>query len=117
MELYDDAIEQFQLAFKATSPTSGDGNYFNCCNMLGYCFLRNNMARPSAVWYKRGLEAPARSEEEYQAMRFDLAEAYEHLREYDKSLEYLQEVYALDINYRDVGTKIRELQEKMREEQ
>ncbi len=116
MELFDDAIEQFQLAFKASSPTSGDGNYFNCCNMLGYCFLRNNMARPSAVWYKRGLEAPARSEEEYQAMRFDLAEAYEHLGEFDRSLEYLQEVYALDINYRDVGTKIRELQEKMRQE-
>jgi len=116
MELFDDAIEQFQLAFKASSPTSGDGNYFNCCNMLGYCFLRNNMARPSAVWYKRGLEAPERSDDEYQAMRFDLADAYEHLNEYSKALECLQEVYALDINYRDVATKIREIQEKIREE-
>ncbi len=117
MELFDDAIEQFQLAFKASSPTSGDGDYFNCCNMLGYCFLRNNMARPSAVWYKRGLEAPGRSDDEYQAMRFDLAEAYEHLNECNKSLEYLQEVYALDINYRDVGSKIREIQEKIRREE
>lgn len=116
MELFDDAIEQFQLAFKASSANSGDGNYFNCCNMLGYCFLRNNMARPSAVWYKRGLEAPERSDEEYQAMRFDLADAYENLREYKKALECLQEVYALDINYRDVGTKIKEIHEKMREE-
>ncbi|KAF0244155.1 MAG: hypothetical protein FD167_3672, partial [bacterium] len=89
----------------------------NCCNMLGYCFLRNNMARPSAVWYKRGLEAPGRSDDEYQAMRFDLAEAYEHLNECNKSLEYLQEVYALDVNYRDVGSKIREIQEKIREEE
>ncbi|MBI4853172.1 MAG: tetratricopeptide repeat protein [Acidobacteria bacterium] len=116
MELFDDAIEQFQLAFKASSPASEDGNYFNCCNMLGYCFLRNNMARPSAVWYKRGLEAPNRSDEEYQAMRFDLADAYENLHEYKKALECLQEVYALDINYRDIGSRIREIQEKMREE-
>jgi tetratricopeptide (TPR) repeat protein len=116
MELFDDAIEQFQLAFKATSPTSGDGNYFNCCNMLGFCFLKNNMARPSAVWYKRGLEAPNRSDEEYQAMRFDLAGAHEQLKEYKKALECLQEVYALDINYRDVGSKIREIEEKLNQE-
>src|SRR5581483_9461025 len=92
MELFDDAIEEFQIACKATSSASGDGNFFNCCNMLGFCFLRNNMARPSASWYKRGLESPGRSEEEYQAMRYDLASAYETLGELDRSLEYFQEV-------------------------
>lgn len=114
MELYDDAIEEFQTACKATSPTAGDGHYFNCCNMLGFCFLRNNMARPAAVWYKRGLDSPGRSEDEYQAMRFDLALAYEELGELDKALEYLQEVYAIDINYRNVANKIREIQDKLK---
>lgn len=114
MELFDDAIEEFQVACKASSPTGGDGRYFDCCNMLGFCFLRNNMARPSVVWYKRGLDAPGRSEEEHQAMRFDLAIAYEHLGEYGRSLEYLQEVYAVDINYRDVASKIREIQDKLK---
>lgn len=112
MELYDDAIEEFQTACKATSPTSTDGRYFNCCNMLGFCFLQNNMPRPAAVWYKRGLDSPARSEEEYQAMRYDLASAYEKLGEISKALELLQEVYAIDINYRNVASKIKELKER-----
>ncbi len=112
MELYDDAIEEFQTACKATSPSSPDGRYFNCCNMLGFCFLQNNMARPAAVWYKRGLDSPARSEEEYQAMRYDLATAYEKLGEVSKALELLQEVYAIDINYRNVASKIKELKER-----
>lgn len=112
MELYDDAIEEFQTACKATSPTSPDGRYFNCCNMLGFCFLQNNMPRPAAVWYKRGLDSPARSEEEYQAMRYDLASAYEKLGEVSKALELLQEVYAIDINYRNVASKIKELKER-----
>ncbi|MEW6730394.1 MAG: tetratricopeptide repeat protein [Acidobacteriota bacterium] len=114
MELYDDAIEEFQIACKATSATVGDGHYFNCCNMLGFCFLQNKMARPSAVWYKRGLESPGRSEEEYQAMRYDLANAYERLGEYDRALDLLQEVYAIDINYRNVSSKIRDLHELIR---
>jgi tetratricopeptide (TPR) repeat protein len=114
MELYDEAIEEFQVACKATSPGSGDGSYFNCCNMLGFCFLSNNMPRPAASWYKRGIESPGRSEEEYQAMRYDLALAYEELGEWEKALECFHEVYALDINYRNVGTKIRETQERLK---
>jgi tetratricopeptide (TPR) repeat protein len=113
MELYDDAIEEFQIACKSTSPAEGDEHYFNCCNMLGFCFLRNNMARPAAVWYKRGLDSPGRSEDEYQAMRFDLGTAFERLGEIDKALELFQEVYAIDINYRNVSGKIRELQERV----
>jgi hypothetical protein len=47
-------------------------------------------------------------------MRYDLATAFENLGELDRSLEYFQEVYAFDINYRNVSSKIRELQERVR---
>lgn len=113
MELYDDAIEEFQTAWKASSPTGGDGNYFNCCNMLGFCFLSKDLARPAISWYKRGLDAPGRSEEEYQAMRYEMAQAYENLGELERALEYLHEVYALDVNYRNVAAKIKDIEDKM----
>ena len=39
--------------------------------------LRKAMPRPAALWFKRGLEAPGHTEDEYQALRYELASAFE----------------------------------------
>jgi tetratricopeptide (TPR) repeat protein len=72
-ELYEDAIEEFQIACKGTSSYSEDINYFNCCKMLGFCFWSLGMLRPAIVWYKRALASPGRSDEEYQEVRLTLS--------------------------------------------
>lgn len=110
MELYDDAIEEFQSAIRATSPTAPDGRYFQCCNMLGHCFMAKEMPRLAVMWFRKGLDTPNRPEDEYQALRFDLGVAYEKQGEVDAAIDVFSEVYAIDINYRDVGEKLRELQ-------
>lgn len=110
MELLDDAIEEFQSAIRTTSPQSEDGRYVQCCNMLGLCFMSKDMPRLAVMWYRKALDAPNRPEDEYQAIRFDLGLAYEKMGDYDKAIDVFSEVYAVDINYRDVGEKLRELQ-------
>jgi tetratricopeptide (TPR) repeat protein len=110
MELLDDAIEEFQAAIRTTSPSSPDGRYVQCCNMLGLCFMSKDMPRLAAMWYRKGIDAPNRPEEEYQALRFDLGLAHERLGEFDAAYDVFSEVYANDINYRDVGEKLRELE-------
>ncbi len=110
MELLDDAIEEFQAAIRTTSPASPDGRYIQCCNMLGLCFMSKDMPRLAVMWFRKGLDAPNRPEDEYQALRFDLGLAYERSGEVDKAIDIFSEVYGIDINYRDVGEKLRELQ-------
>lgn len=114
MELFDEAVEEFQTAIKSTESAAPDGRYFQSCNMLGLCFMAKGMAQPAAVWFKRGLDAPGRSEDEYQAMRFDLGLAYEEQGKYQQALELFETVYAIDINYRDVGEKVKEVKEKFK---
>jgi tetratricopeptide (TPR) repeat protein len=111
MELLDDAIEEFQSAFRTTSPTASDGRYIQCCNMLGLSFMAKDMPRLAVMWFKKGLGAPGRTEDEYQALRFDLGLAYERLGDIEKAVDVFSEVYGIDVNYRNVSEKLRELQE------
>ena len=80
--------------------------------MLGLCFIEKGMPKLAIKWYQKGLETPGYSEEEYQGLRYDLAEAHESSGESDRALEIFQEVYGVNANYRNVAKKIKELQEK-----
>lgn len=115
MELFDDAVEEFQMAFRGTDMNASDGHYFQVCNMLGLCFMSKGEPQLAAVWFKRGVDAPGRSEDEYQAMRYDLALAYEEQGRVDTALEMFEMVYAVDVNYREVGEKVHELREKAKQ--
>ena len=110
MELLDDAIEEFQAAIRTTTPTAPDGRFIQCCNMLGLSFMAKDMPRLAVMWFQKGLDAPNRPEDEYQALRFDLGLALERMGDIGKAIDVFSEVYAIDINYRDVGEKLRELQ-------
>jgi tetratricopeptide (TPR) repeat protein len=112
MELLDEAVEEFQLAAGMTSPRDGTPRYLQCCNMLGHCFMRKDMPRLAVMWFKKGLEAPNHTEDEYQALRYDLGTAYEQMGELDKAIDVFTEVYGINISYRGVAEKLRELQEQ-----
>jgi tetratricopeptide (TPR) repeat protein len=114
MDLFDEAIEEFQTAFRGTDPNSPDPHYFQVCNMLGLCFMAKNEPQLATVWFKRGVEAPGRTEDEYQAMRYDLGLAYEQMGRYDQALEVFEMVYAVDINYREVAEKLAELRQRVK---
>ncbi len=109
MGLLDQAVEEFQAAAGQAAPGDGTPRFLQCCNMLGHCFMEKGMPRPAALWFKRGLEAPGHTEDEYQAMRYDLGTAYERMGDNGRAIEVLSEVYAIDVSYRGVAERLREL--------
>jgi tetratricopeptide (TPR) repeat protein len=112
MELLDEAVAEFQIAAGMSSPRDGTPRYLQCCNMLGHCFISKELPRLAVMWFKKGLEAPGHTEDEYQALRYDLGMAYEQMGDLDKAIDVFSEVYGIDISYRGVGEKLRELQEQ-----
>lgn len=110
MDLLDDAIGEFQRAFRMAGQEDLKGDYIQCCNMLGVCFKRKQMTKVAIQWFERGLKIPNRPEDEYQALRYEIGLCYEELGEPDKALDAYMEVYGVDVSYREVARKIRELQ-------
>jgi tetratricopeptide (TPR) repeat protein len=110
MDLLDDAIGEFQRAFRMAGVEDLKGDYIQCCNMLGVCFKRKHMPKVAVMWFERGLNIPNRPEDEYQALRYEIALCYEELAEFDKALDVFMEVYGVDVSYREVSGKIKQLQ-------
>lgn len=110
MDLLDDAISEFQMAFRTAGIQDLEGDYIHCCNMLGVCFKRKQMHKVAIMWFERGLKITGRPEDEYQALRFEIGLCYEEMGEIEKALESFTEVYGIDVNYRKVGEKIKQLQ-------
>lgn len=110
MGLVDQAVEELQTAIALTAPHDGTARYLQCCNLLGHCFMQKNMPRPAAMWFKKGLDTPGHTEDEYQALRYELGTAYEQMGDLERAIEVFSEVYGTDVNYRGVAAKLRDLQ-------
>jgi tetratricopeptide (TPR) repeat protein len=110
MGLHDQAIEELQTAIDLTSAGDGTPRFLQCCNMLGHCFMEKGMAHPAAMWFRKGLDSPGHTEDEYQALRYELGTAFEQLGDLQRAIEVFSEVYAIDVSYRGVGGRLRELQ-------
>ncbi len=113
MDMFDDAIEEYQQAFKAVMSNQMNPSYVACCSMLGYCFSQKGLPRLAVVWLKKGLESPGREEQVYQALRYDLAVAYEAMGELQNAYDAFAEVYAMDVQYRSVKVKMQEVAQQL----
>ena len=112
MDLVDEAVEQFQRAGALAAATDGTPRYFQCCTMLGHCFMQKRIPRVAATWFKKGLAVPGISEDEAQALRYELALAYEGMGDIDAAIDAFSEVYGTDVNYRGVADRLHELQNR-----
>jgi tetratricopeptide (TPR) repeat protein len=112
MGLWDEAVEQFQKAIDLCAPSDGTPRYLECCNMLGHSLLEKGMPRAAALWFKKALALPRLSDDESQALRYDLGAAYEQMGELDRAIDTFSEVYGVDVSYRGVAERLRELQER-----
>ncbi len=104
MGLLDEAIAEFQIAAKDPK------KFIESCSLLGVCFVEKGLPKLAIKWYEKGLTTPGYSEEEYQSLRYDLAQTYELLGEWQKAYEIYLEVYSINSNYRNVAQKIKELE-------
>jgi tetratricopeptide (TPR) repeat protein len=103
MGLVDEAIAEFQLAAKDES------RLLECSSMLGICFLEKGMPKLAVKWFEKGLQTPGRSEDEYQALRYDLANAFEQSGEVERARATFLELYGQDSTFRDVADRVRQL--------
>jgi tetratricopeptide (TPR) repeat protein len=110
MDLLEEAIEQFQMASKLATIAAIDGNYIQCCHMLGVCFKLKGMPKVAVMWFERGLRVQNRAEDEYQALRYEIGLCYEGMGNIGEAIDAFMEVFGIDVNYRSVGEKIKELQ-------
>jgi tetratricopeptide (TPR) repeat protein len=109
MELLDEAIREYQTAAGMARPADGTARYFQCCNMLGHCFVRKNMPQAAVIWFKKGLESQGRSADEYTALQYELASAYEQMGDLTRAEGVFTEVYGVDVGYRDVADRLQAL--------
>ncbi|HJP91609.1 MAG TPA: tetratricopeptide repeat protein [Pyrinomonadaceae bacterium] len=112
MDLMDEAIQEFQTSANLVKPGDGTSRFLQCCNMLGHCFVQKGMPEAAVLWFKKGLSAPGHSEDEYQALRYELASAYEQLGDLKRAREFYTEVYGVDVSYREVAEKLSQLRQK-----
>ncbi|MEK6280532.1 MAG: tetratricopeptide repeat protein [Acidobacteriota bacterium] len=114
MDLLDEAIREFQTAASIASPADSTARYFQCCNMLGHCFVEKDMPQAAVLWFKKGIETPRRSAEEYKAIQYEIGSAYEQMGELTEAVAAFTEVYGVDVSYRDTGERLKNLKSRKR---
>lgn len=109
MGLIEDAIREFQEAIRLVSVDDGTRRFFWCCNLLGHCFIEKRMPNIALMWFKRGLEAKYLSSEESQGLRYEIANAYEMGGDKQMAIHFFEEIYAVNVSFRDVGNRLEKL--------
>lgn len=112
MGLLDEAVEEFQKASNVCRPEDGTPRYLQCCNMLGHCFMENGLYQLAVMWFRKGVDTPGHTEDEYQALRYELASAYERMGDMDAATNTFMQVYGMDVSYRGVAERLRDLRNK-----
>ena len=109
MGLMEDAIKEYQDAIGCVSPSDGTRRFFQCANLLGHCFMENGMAKLALKWYNRALEAANLTDDEKQGIWYEIAAAYEADGDTGNAAKYYEQVYAENVDYRNVGERIKNL--------
>ncbi len=109
MGLIEDSIREFQDAVKLVSIDDGTKRYFWCCNLLGHTFMEKGMPSIAIMWYKRCLGAKDLDSEELNGLNYELGNAYEKAGDSQSAVKYFEEIYGLDVDFRDVGKRLESL--------
>ena len=110
MGLLDEAIGEFQKVATAVQKGKPFPYSMNCATLLALSFMDKGEPKIAALWYQRALDMPGLDQEAVMALRYDLALALDTAGEADAALDSFRQVYAMNIDYRDVADRIATLQ-------
>lgn len=108
MGLLDDAISEFNMT------NEGEPKFIQSRYMLGLCYLEKGDYETAITEIQNALGYSysfGEASEERTGMHYDLGLAFQGVGNNASALEELQKVYNLDPAYREVETKIQELQQ------
>jgi tetratricopeptide (TPR) repeat protein len=112
MGLLEEAISEFQKVAQAHDRGREFKDIMQCCTLLGLAFMEKGQPEIAAFWYERALRTPGLDMESILALRYDLGLAQELGGQADAALKSFQQVYAVNIDYRDVGERIASLRKQ-----
>jgi tetratricopeptide (TPR) repeat protein len=114
MGLLEEAISEFQKVAQASERGRAFRYTMQCCTLLGLAFMEKGQPAIAAIWYERALQTPGNDPESTLALRYDLGVAQESAGEPEAALKSFSQVYAMNIDYRDVAERIAALQKPIR---
>ena len=108
MGLLDDAVSEFNMT------NEGEPKFIQSRYMLGLCYLEKGDYEAAILEIQNALGYSysfGEASEERVGMHYDLGLAFQGVGNNPSSLEEFQKVFAIDPTYRDVATKVQELQQ------
>ncbi|MBI3484460.1 MAG: tetratricopeptide repeat protein [Acidobacteria bacterium] len=112
MGLLEEAIGEFQKVGKAVQSGHPFRYAMQCFTLLGLSFMDKGQPQVATMWYERALLTPGLDQETILALRYDLGIAQELAGSVQDALKSFTQVYAMNIDYRDIAERIAALQKR-----
>lgn len=106
MGLLEEAISEFQRVASAGEKGNGFRYAMQCSTLLGLAFMEKGQPAIAAIWYERALKTPGIDQETILALKYDLGVAQEMAGDAKAAFSSFSQVYAMNIDYRDVSERI-----------
>jgi tetratricopeptide (TPR) repeat protein len=103
MDLLAEAIREYQMASRSPQ------YQVKCLEMIGLCFVKQNQPQLAIRQLNKGLTLIGADSEESLGIKYNLALAYEMVGDDDNARRYFEDVYVVDVTFRDVAEKMRKL--------
>ena len=100
MELYEEALREYQFAAKSPQYT------LRSIEMIGLCFLRQGKAHLAIKQLTRGLEFVRGDEMEALGIKYNLGLAHELVGDFEGAKSQFEDVYMADVTFREVAEKV-----------
>jgi tetratricopeptide (TPR) repeat protein len=109
MGLLEEAIGEFQKVCQAIDRGQPFSHVLEVYTWLAECLMNKAAPQAAIKWYQRSLQLPGVGEEIRMAVYYEMAGAYEAAGNRQAALDNFMEVYANNIDYRDVAERIKTL--------
>ena len=103
MDLLSEAIREYQMASRSPQ------YQVKCLEMIGLCFVRQNQAQLAIRQLSKGLALIGADTEDSLGIKYNLALAYEIAGDTVNARRFFEDVYVVDVTFREVAEKIRKL--------
>jgi len=109
MGLLDEALGEFQKVCQSVERGQPFPQLMQAYTWLAQCFLDKGIPEAAVRWYEKALTLPSLDQETRTALHYELASSLESAGNRPAALNNFLEVYGSNIDYRDVGERIKAL--------